>query len=426
MKLARFRAISVALGLAASLVAGCSSPAATAPAPSGSAAVQNVTLDWGFWNQGDAGNKIWQGLADDVTKTYPNITVKLTSPPFADYFTKLQTQLAANEAPCIMSMQSLRLPAFAQAMEPLDDLLKSTDFKASDWNPASLKALQKDGKQYALPYGISTVVLYYNKDAFAAAGVAEPKNGWTVAEFEAAAKTITEKTGKKAFGESFSDLHMFSTLYAYNQARPVDDSGKLTLTDPKMQDAFTWYAGLATNQKVALVPASSSDVPWGEQQFVAGNVAMASDGSWNISTNATQAKFNVGVVTLPGKGTFSANSGFGISKNCKNKKEAMQAISVITGSAGQATAAAGGTFPARTAASQAFYDGLAKAVDAKTPGYSAQAKAAIEASSTNAVPFTPTTKWDQTTKAIAREFILAYTGTQDPKKTLENVQQSNG
>lgn len=420
--------LAIAAGLAVPLATGCASTATT-PAPGGAssgAAVQNVTLDWGFWNQGEAGNKMWQGLADEVTKQHPNITVKLTSPPFADYFTKLQSQLAANEAPCIMSMQSLRLPAFAQAMEPMDELLKTSGFNASEWNPAAIKALQNNGKQYALPYGISTVVLYYNKDAFKDAGVAEPKPGWTVAEFEAAAKTITEKTGKPAFGQSFSDLHMFSTLYAYNQARPVDESGKLTLTEGKMVDAFTWYTGLATAKKVSLVPASASDIPWGEQQFVAGNVAMASDGSWNISSNATQAKFNVGVTTLPGKGTFSANSGFGISKNCKYKKEALQAIQVITGAKAQETAAAAGTFPARTAASKTFYDGLATKVDSKTPGYSAQAKAAIEGSSSDALPFLSTTKWDQTTKTIAREFILAYTGSQDPKKTLENVQQTAG
>jgi len=372
---------------------------------------------------------MWADLAAKVSTVDPNITVTVTAPPFADYFTKLQSQLASNSAPCIVSMQSLRLPAFAQAMEPLDDLMAKQGFKADEWNPAALKALKRDGKQYAIPYGISTMAMFYNKDLFMKAGVAEPQPGWTVAQFQDAARTITAKTGKPAFGQSFSDLHMFSFLLAYNGARPVSDDGTLQLTNPKMIDAFTWYSGLSTKEKVALTPASSSDVPWGEQQFVAGNAAMAVDGTWNLSSDAKDAKFNVGVVTIPvasgGVSSYSANSGFGISKSCKNKEAAAKAIAVLTGADAQKQVAANGTLPARIGADAAFYEGLAKNYDAKNPGYSAQAKAVVDQSSKTATPFIPTQRWDQTTKAIAREFILAYTGNQPADTTLQRVQSAS-
>ena len=195
-----------------------------------------------------------------------------------------------------------------------------------------------------------------------------------------------------------------------------------------MKESFEWYTGLATKEKVASVPASASDVPWGEQQFVAGNVSMAVDGSWNISSDAVDAGFNVGVVALPqgpnGGGTYSANSGFGISKTCKNKEAAAEAIAVITGEEAAKKAAAAGTSPARLAAADAFYEGLATQVDSKTSGYSAQARAAMEAASENATPFISTAGWDQNTKLIAREFILAYTGSVSPSEALESVQQS--
>ena len=388
-----------------------------------------VALDWGFWNQGDEGNKMWQGLAESVTAANPDITVKLTSPPFADYFTKLQSQLASGSAPCIVSMQSLRLPAFVEALEPIDDLMAAEGFDASEWNPAALKALQHDGKQYAIPYGLSTMAMFYNKDAFAAAGVPEPEPGWTIAEFEDAAAKITAATGKPAFGQSFSDLHMFSQLLAYNGSRPVTDEGTLDLTNDALKESFGWYSGLATDKKVALVPASASDVPWGEQQLVAGNVTMAVDGTWNLSTNATDAGFPVGVTTLPmgenGIASFSANSGFGIAKSCENKEAAAKAIAVITGKVGQDTAAAAGTLPARIASSDAFYEGVAE-LDAKSPGFSARAREVIELSSETAIPFIPTENWDAVTKSIAREFILAYTGSATPEQALENVQAATG
>ena len=182
----KFTVLGLGLGLVIGMSA-CSPDDSSGEGGNGDSNEQ-ITLDWGFWDQGEDGNKIWQGLADQVTEEYPNITVELTRPPFAEYFTKLQSQLAAGNTPCVMSMQSLRLPAFAKAMEPLSGYTDQLGFTEANWNPGALKALQFDGEQYAIPYGISTMTMYYNKDMFAEAGVPEPENGWTVAEFEDAAR----------------------------------------------------------------------------------------------------------------------------------------------------------------------------------------------------------------------------------------------
>ncbi|BCW08777.1 sugar ABC transporter substrate-binding protein [Arthrobacter sp. NtRootA4] len=397
---------------------------------SSDASSSDVTLDWSFWSQGEEGNKTWKELAAQVTEKYPNIKVNLTTAPFADYFTKLQSQLAGGTAPCIVSMQSLRLPAFAKAMEPMEGpLAEAAGFKADEWSPGALKALQSSDKQYALPYGLSTMVMYYNKDAFKAAGVEEPKSGWTTDEFIAAGKKVSASMGKPAFGESFSDLHMYSQLLAFNGARPVSDDGALQLTDDKVTDAFGWYTGLATDEKISSVPASSSDVAWGEQQFVAGNTAMAVDGTWNIKSNVTDAAgFKVGVVALPqganGAGTFSANSGFGISKTCKNKEAAAKAIGVLTDAASQAASAKAGNQPARLAATDAFIQGLKTDIDPTNPGYSDQVAAVVKASSEKAVPFISTGNWDKVTKLMGQQFQQAYTDKISPEEALKNVQES--
>ncbi|MHA7270711.1 ABC transporter substrate-binding protein [Arthrobacter sp. HLT1-20] len=428
MKLAK-KLTAFALGGALVLGASACSPSTSSDAGNGAAA-GNVTLDWSFWAQGDEGNKTWKDLADQVTAKYPNIKINLTTAPFADYFTKLQSQLASGTAPCIVSMQSLRLPAFAKAMTPIDgDLAKAAGFTESEWDGGALKALQNGDKQYALPYGLSTMLMYYNKDAFKAAGVDEPKDGWTTDEFVSAAEKITKSSGKPAFGQSFSDLHMSAQLLAFNGAKPVSADGALQMTDPAFESAFSWYSSLATEKKVSSIPASSADVPWGEQQFVAGNVAMAVDGSWNVKSNVTDAAgFKVGVVTLPqgpdGAGTFSANSGFGISSTCKNKTEAAQAIGVLTDATSQMASANSGNQPARTAAIPAFIDGLKKDIDPTNPGYSEQVAAVTKASSAKAVPFISTSNWDKVTKLMAQQFQQAFSGKITPSDALKNVQES--
>lgn len=414
---------------AALLATACSPDESGNGSGNGEPGSQEVTIEWGFWAQSDAANERWDRLAARVTEEYPNITVTRTAPPFADYFTRLQAQLASNTVPCVVSMQSLRLPAFVEVMEPLQDLMGAEGFDADDWNPAALTALQVDETQYAIPFGISTMLMYYDMDAFEEAGVPFPETDWTIADFEAAAQEITAATGKPAFGQSFSDLHMFSFLHAYNGAVPVTEDGELDLTNDAMRDAFTWYAGLSTEQQVALTPASSSEIPWGEQQLVSGNTAMAVDGSWNLASNAIDANFRLGVTTVPvgegGISSFSANSGFGISRSCEHKEEAAKVISILTSEEAQAETAESGTQPARAGIDDLFYEGLDNDLAEKNPGYSELARTAVDVSSETAVPFVPTDNWDQAVRAIAREFILAYTGDSDPEAALEAAQSAS-
>ncbi|MFP3380670.1 extracellular solute-binding protein, partial [Bacillus sp. SIMBA_069] len=57
-----------------------------------------------------------------------------------------------------------------------------------------------DGRQYAIPYRLDGNVLFYNKDLFKAAGVADPDGSWTWDDYTAAAEKL--KTGLKAAGSS--------------------------------------------------------------------------------------------------------------------------------------------------------------------------------------------------------------------------------
>lgn len=424
----RKRALSVGVGaLAASLLLGaCGSGGST-----GSTTSDGVTtVEWALWASGSDEQAQWQHVADMVHEKYPKIKVKLRTSPFGDYFTKLKTQMAGGQSPCIVTMQSLRLPKFAKTLAPLDDLMAENDFAKSEWSKPALEALQWEGEQLGLPYGFSTLLMYYNADAFAKAGVPEPKPGWTIEDFEKAAAELTQK-GRPGFGMSFSDLHMFSMLGSYNGARPVDESGKLQMTTPKMKQAFSWYSGLATKQQVGSVPASSSEIPWGEQQFANGNVAMAVDGTWNLGSNTSTAKFDLGVAPLPEGDdpiSYIADSGFSVAESCEAKEEAYKAISVLTGPKAQKyLASQGRAYPARPAQVKAFESYLSSEEFAgKNPELAQQVKAAVKSEFSDAVPFLGTNNWDATTKLIARHFLPAYTGASTPEKALQTVQQQAG
>ena len=68
---------------------------------------------------------------------------------------------------------------------PLDSLIKQLDIKVDDFQKSLVADYQYEDKQWALPYGRSTPLFYYNKDHFKAAGLPDraPKTWQEFAEW---------------------------------------------------------------------------------------------------------------------------------------------------------------------------------------------------------------------------------------------------
>ncbi len=62
-------------------------------------------------------------------------------------------------------------------IQPL--LTEALKFKADDFQPGALAPWQRGDAIYALPSDLTPTVMFYNRDLFTAAGVAEPTAGWT-------------------------------------------------------------------------------------------------------------------------------------------------------------------------------------------------------------------------------------------------------
>ena len=78
-------------------------------------------LRWSMWSDTPEETKVWKSLAEDVHEKNPDITVRLETVTFADYWDKLSTQIASENEADVVAMQSLRMPGFAVrgALQPL-------------------------------------------------------------------------------------------------------------------------------------------------------------------------------------------------------------------------------------------------------------------------------------------------------------------
>jgi len=125
----------------------------------------------------------------------PDIDIKYSIAEYGSYFTKLQTDIAAGNAPDVFELNYENFVTFASR----DTLLDISDYLAASDNigsntfyPAALNAFAYQGAQLGLPITFSTVMLYYNKDLFDAAGVAYPDETWDWQDVIDAAAAITD------------------------------------------------------------------------------------------------------------------------------------------------------------------------------------------------------------------------------------------
>ncbi|MHC5797367.1 ABC transporter substrate-binding protein [Lacisediminihabitans sp. FW035] len=389
---------------------GCSAPASSGTDSSG-----KTTINWSVWAGSEAETAAWQHLADLVHTKEPSITVKLQTASWNDYWTKLPTQLAGADAPCIAGMQMARLQQFTQYLLPLDDKLAGAGITPSDFDGSIMKALQTGGKQKAIPYDLGPWILFYNKDQFAAAGLTEPANGWKIAEFEADAKALT--TGGKygfAVNNTIDQPNVWGPTIAGVQA--VTKDGALDLTSPGVKKTLDWYAGLVSTEKVAApLAADATD----GAQFLAGNAAMYVTGPWDMINVKAQAKFGVGVVTIPagskGVATAVGGSGFGITTKCSTPGVAAKALAILTGSdALSYLGSEGRAFPARIAEQSTWYS---SAVDG--------AKSTMETALKSGVAYRSTPTWTQVGLSWSQGVVSVVNGETNSKAFLSSVQESN-
>ncbi len=130
-----------------------------------------------------------QTIVDAFEEANPDITVEVTTLPYADYGTALQTDLAAGTASDVFDLEYANYKEF-QANGVLAPLEISD---TSAYRESLIDAYSTDGTSYALPSSFSDVVLYYNADLFDAKGLDYPSSDWTWADEKAAAEALTDQ-----------------------------------------------------------------------------------------------------------------------------------------------------------------------------------------------------------------------------------------
>ena len=178
-------------GLAACLLAAV----AVLPSARVSHAAGKVTLTWETSN-----DVFWTTASKTVIKAYtalhPNVSVKLEPIPGADYDQKLFLQAASATLPDVIRTsdgETVPLASHHIILDMQPYVKADPSFKVSDIYPTFLNLGRLPGQSglYMMPFSADAVLMFYNKDMFAKAGLAYPTATWTYQDFLNAAQKLT-------------------------------------------------------------------------------------------------------------------------------------------------------------------------------------------------------------------------------------------
>jgi sn-glycerol 3-phosphate transport system substrate-binding protein len=301
------------------IFAGLLTAATTAFAAS---AVAAEPVQLSFWYPVDLGGglaKVVDGLVGDFNKTHPDIQVTATYTGNYDVtLQKIQASKLAGTLPDVAVTEISSVPVLGAlgAAQPVDELIASSggkQFLDRFW-PSMLLNCTYGGKVYGVPFQRSTPVMYYNKDAFAEAGLDPEKPPVTWDELTSVAQKLTKHDGERTtrWGielplEAFNWFY-YAVTYANGGETLTADGTKVLWDQPKNVEALQFWHDLVNEYKVT--PAYT---PWndGPQEFAAGKTAMVWHSTGSQAFMRQNVKFHWGLGRIPKHTQFGPPSGGG-------------------------------------------------------------------------------------------------------------------
>lgn len=299
-------------------------------------AQQKINLRFSTWAGGD-GLALLQQLAREYSESNPRVNVTVEVTPFADYSRKVAIQVASGDAPDVGWLAERDVPAFLASNAILDlrpVLYAQRDFDATDFPASTLSLWRKGSGIYGVPFSNSPQVLFYNKDLFARAGLADPmtqytKGTWDYTAFQKAADAIKEKTG--AFGARITRLDpkawssgTLAVLWSFG-GDVYDRQFKCALDGDGSVRAFTLMHDM-------MFKTGSMPRPGDQTTFETGRLGMYMD---NVSYSAQlrTVSFKWGIAPMPkgpsGRITQLGQAGYVVFAKSRYPKEATEFLAFL-------------------------------------------------------------------------------------------------
>ncbi|BBO78349.1 ABC transporter substrate-binding protein [Desulfosarcina widdelii] len=286
--------------------------------------------------------KIVDGIVADFMKANPDITVKaIYAGNYNDARIKALAALKSGQPAQLSVMFSIDIYELIEqdAIVAFDDVVETAEEKAwlDSFYPTLMENGRTAGKTWGIPFQRSTIVMYYNKDAFRAAGLDPDKPPATWDEMAAMGKKLTKPDGSQwgvMIPSTGYPYWMFGALTMQNGQVLMNGDGNTTyFDDPAVIGALQFWKDLGS--KYGVMPKGT--IEWGtlRQNFLEGKTAIMWHSTGNLTAVKKNAAFDFGVAMLPAskrRGTPTGGGNFYIFKKTtpEERKAAMRLIKFMT------------------------------------------------------------------------------------------------
>lgn len=273
MKILRFAAVGVAAALTLT-ACGNGDDAADDPTEAGTPEAATIKL---WLNGTDTPDALREYLTTTFESENPGSKLVIEEQDWNGLVPRLQTALgSADQTPDVVEIGNTQSPTFTYAGAFADISDMYDELGGDNLLPGFVDAGSADGNFYAAPYYSGARAVFYNKDAFAAAGVEVPT---TLAEFTEVAKKLQTDTQSGFWfpGQDWYNGAAWIYTNGGNLAVQDGDTWKGALSSPESIKGLEEVQDLFANATNA--PADSdSNEPW--VPFNAGQSAMFSAPTW--------------------------------------------------------------------------------------------------------------------------------------------------
>ncbi|WSL78622.1 extracellular solute-binding protein [Kitasatospora sp. NBC_01266] len=349
----RTHRLSAAIALSASialLATACTGTDSSDSGADGSASGKDVTITfWHGWSQDNETKAINANIAN-FEKLHPNIHVKVVA-NISDDKSEQALRAGGPDAPDVVSSFTTdNVGKFCsdKIWVDLTPFLKQDNIDPKATFPAPMLQYSGfQGDQCSLPLLGDAYGLYYNKKAFAAAGITAPPK--TLSEFDADAAKLTIPSGDGYQQLGFMpDYHGYESAPAHYLAQwgtgYFDASGNSNLAnDPTVSQMLSWQKNLVNQlggfDKLEKFRTAFGDEFSAKNPFETGQVAMAIDGEWrtqSISDDNSTVDYGTAPFPVPdalastyGRG-YQTGTIIGIARTSTKQAAAWQLVKYLT------------------------------------------------------------------------------------------------
>jgi multiple sugar transport system substrate-binding protein len=243
----------------------------------------------------------FQPAIQAVDAAHPEFVVQLENVPQESETEKITTEVAAGDLPDVLRVTGSNVPQWIRRAAFLDltGRVAAAGLDLSDFYAGPLDQYRWHDVLWGIPNSASPEIVYFDRKAFADAGLKPPDETWTYEDMRTAALKLTVDAAGKHPGETGFDPEAITrwgwnggVTYYWQDAAIEGLGGELcvtadcttmSFTDPATRTAFDWWVGLVRDDHAGLAdPYGGSQTGVPGDPFQSGKAAMGSNGSFAI------------------------------------------------------------------------------------------------------------------------------------------------